>query len=119
MALEGADGGVEAAGRQDPLVDELPERRGRGVVIREVDEEEILEPGRGWLVDSGERGREVAEQLGRAARAELVADGRQRLGDGHAATATRGLDDGEMRGLVEEAQREQLARERLPHAGLA
>ena len=119
VALDRPNRRREARSRQAPLVDEVPEGvRGR-IVVGQVDEDQVLESGGGLLVDPREGGREGSQERRCAARAGFLPDRRERGADGGLRPAAGGLDDREMSDLVEQAEGEELAGERLTLARLA
>ncbi len=119
VPLERLDRGGEARRREAALVDEGAKRGRRRIVVREVDQEEVLEAGGRRPVDPGERRGERAEQGVRPAPPDVGPDARQRRRDRRIRTAPRGLHDREVGRLVEQAQGEELARQWLPPAGFA
>ena len=119
MALDGAQGAGEGRLGQPALIDEIAQGRCRRVRVGQVDEQEVLEAGRLGLVDAREVAREPAEQVLRLTRPELLPDGGQRCRDRDLRTTPCGLLDRQVGDLVEQAQGEQLARQRLTLARLS
>jgi hypothetical protein len=119
VALDGLEDGGQGRSRQATVVDQLLEGGCGGVGVRQVDEEKVLQAGRRLIVDAGEGPGEGAQERRGRSGADLLAHGRQRRGDRHRRSPAGGLDDRQVRDLVEEAEGEELAGQGLALAGRA
>ncbi len=113
VALEGRDRRPESVGRQDPLIDEIAERSSRRIDVRQMDEQEVLEPSGRVGLDPGKALRKGRQELAGRSGADRLADRRECVPDRDLRLPARGRDNRQVGRLVEQAECQELAGERL------